>query len=506
MIMQAEEGISETQWREYYEENKDKYFYPAQYYFRMIFLSTYIPYTVQEGDTLDAIARMISKDPELKSSIISAKTKKNYRRLEQGMEVYINPVVGEGLLVPVSTSEKLRIKEKMRLLRNRAQSGDDFAGLAFEYSNSPQKDTLIGPISPETLSRPMLPALRKAIVNTPVDEISNVVEAQHGFYLVKVERKDPASYTPFEKVKDSIRVEMANDVHQKKLTQIVDESWKMFNPLIHYEILGNIPLDDQDVLIEIMGTTITLGQCRPQLEDMTNKIEQQLGLESTLKKVPLVQDVLFIHYSKSKGFDNDPAFQELLEQQRISFVSELYLNNLVTKIGTMDDNAALKIYKRNKNLFVRPRHVLLGMIRYSFAPDTSKANTPKAKERAVSIGKELSALTAQINTRKEFIDLANSLIEKDNENISGGDMGYMPDTAYGGLGGRLKTLQPGEMSQPFVDTHFVYVLRIDGEQPSRPLAFEEVKEAIALDYLNEHFQIVEDAIRDVLFEKSGLAE
>lgn len=108
----------------------------------------------------------------------------------------------------VSDSTKEEIYKKMESLLVRAKEGEDFAALANEYSEDPGSSKKGGLYENITRGQ-MVKPFEDASFNIPVGEISDIVETNYGYHIIKVidRKRDERS---FEEVKNGIETKLKN--------------------------------------------------------------------------------------------------------------------------------------------------------------------------------------------------------------------------------------------------------------------------------------------------------
>ena len=84
-----------------------------------------------------------------------------------------------------------------------AKEGQDFAELAKEYSEGPSKDQ--GGDLGFFPKGAMVPAFEEAAFALEIDEISEVVETQFGYHIIKLVAKKEARSVPFDEVKEQLK-------------------------------------------------------------------------------------------------------------------------------------------------------------------------------------------------------------------------------------------------------------------------------------------------------------
>ncbi len=121
---------------------------------------------------------------------------------------------------PVSEAKKKEAKEKAEEVLKKAKSGEDFAKLAKEYSDDKGSAENGGDLGFFSKGE-MVPEFEKAAFSMDKDEISDLVESQFGYHIIKVTDKKYKEYT-FDEVKDNIK----QNLLYKKYTEQVDKLTK----------------------------------------------------------------------------------------------------------------------------------------------------------------------------------------------------------------------------------------------------------------------------------------
>ncbi|CAK8722539.1 hypothetical protein KKHLCK_11805 [Candidatus Electrothrix laxa] len=127
--------------------------------------------------------------------------KDSYQQPEQRHARHILLKTAEGDSEAVRREKKKKAEKVLQLARN---EGSDFSALAKEYSEGPTKERG-GDLGFFSSGR-MVPTFDKAIFSLQPGEISDVVETQFGYHIIKLEEIRPASVRTFEQVKDNLAV------------------------------------------------------------------------------------------------------------------------------------------------------------------------------------------------------------------------------------------------------------------------------------------------------------
>ena len=130
-------------------------------------------------------------------------------------------------------SEKAEILKRMEALLVRARSGEDFAGLAKEFTEDPGSKESGGLY--ENFGRGyMVKEFEDAAFSIQVGEISDVVETEYGYHIINVLSREKES-RPFDEVRPEIEEKIKQDrksgIFEKYLTDLKQENGFEIIPL-----------------------------------------------------------------------------------------------------------------------------------------------------------------------------------------------------------------------------------------------------------------------------------
>ena len=118
-----------------------------------------------------------------------------------------------------SDSEKQTIREKMEKILKRAQSGEDFSKLAKQYSEDPVSSKQGGIYKDFTRGK-MVKPFEEASFTLDIGEISDIVETQHGYHIIKIVERNKHPQT-YEKAIELITTEEKKQLKESFSTQHV---------------------------------------------------------------------------------------------------------------------------------------------------------------------------------------------------------------------------------------------------------------------------------------------
>jgi peptidyl-prolyl cis-trans isomerase C len=130
----------------------------------------------------------------------------------------LNPRVRPSPLPP----EQKKAKEKLaRELKARADKGEDFAKLVKQYSEDPGSKDKGGEY---TFPRKrMVPEFEAAAFSLKTNQISDIVETQYGYHIIKLLEKFPAKHEQFADVKTKIKDYLVEKEAEKALPAYLEK-------------------------------------------------------------------------------------------------------------------------------------------------------------------------------------------------------------------------------------------------------------------------------------------
>ncbi len=125
----------------------------------------------------------------------------------------------------LNSDEKKVEYEKLMNIREKILAGEDFAKAATEFSDCPSGKN--GGDLGEFTRGQMVKPFEEVAFSLPVDEISDIVETQFGYHIIKVTQRNQET-RPLEEVREKIENELKmskkNDVYLELITEIKEDA------------------------------------------------------------------------------------------------------------------------------------------------------------------------------------------------------------------------------------------------------------------------------------------
>jgi parvulin-like peptidyl-prolyl isomerase len=133
-------------------------------------------------------------------------------------EIFVN-VSGDGTTINVGLDEEARAK--IADIRRRAVAGESFEKLAADLSDAPSRANagLIGPLNLSDLSAD----LQKLISGMKVGDITQVLRAQRGYQILKLETSKIAETLPFDKAREQISDKVFSEKRRREFEKYLEK-------------------------------------------------------------------------------------------------------------------------------------------------------------------------------------------------------------------------------------------------------------------------------------------
>jgi peptidyl-prolyl cis-trans isomerase C len=121
--------------------------------------------------------------------------------------------------------EKKAAKKKADELLDKAKKGEDFAKLASENSDDPGSKAKGGDLGFFTTGS-MVGKFEQAAFGLKPGEMSDVVETEFGYHIIKCEERKAAEQQPYEAVKEQVKAKASQAIQQERLNAFLEKSMK----------------------------------------------------------------------------------------------------------------------------------------------------------------------------------------------------------------------------------------------------------------------------------------
>jgi peptidyl-prolyl cis-trans isomerase C len=133
-------------------------------------------------------------------------------------------------------ADKKKAREKAEVLLKRVREGQDFAKVAEESSEDPASQKKGGDLGYFSRGRMVKPFEDVAFSMKP-GQVSEIVETQFGFHIIKLEDLKEARIRPFDEVKEMVKSQLTLNLNKGKQEEFLKNLYKEAGIEIHPERL-----------------------------------------------------------------------------------------------------------------------------------------------------------------------------------------------------------------------------------------------------------------------------
>jgi peptidyl-prolyl cis-trans isomerase SurA len=316
--------------------------------------------------------------------------------------------------------DKSRIKLANDLL-DRAKKGEDFGVLAATYSEDPgskQKNGDLGYFG----RRQMVQPFDEAAFNLGVGEISDLIETQFGFHIIKVTGKE--EYPSFEDEKKNLRDLFEKTRRKSDYDALVEKYANELNFVMHDEVLKNVVSNlgdmtlDKDYLSSDLsknyGSSVifAIGNDKFTTDSLFTyglKDPKMLGKPLNAKSIDELNDKFkddkVIERKAQTLVENDPKFVSLMDEYKNGILIFRLQEDEVWNGMKMDSVKIVELYQDTKESYIWPDRVQFVEL---FTKSDSLANV---YHQLLVNGAEFDTLLAKYNEKKGINTSNNGLID-----------------------------------------------------------------------------------------------
>lgn len=520
--------MSEEEIQKFYDANLDTlYSVEEQITFRTIFLSTYKPYTVQEGDTLRSIAKAQSGSEDAFAAILSEETKRpriefldppaspedlakaTLTPLPEGAEP-VPPralATGEELLVPMNAEETAEIEARAKKVHERLAGGEAFDKVARDFSENERPGQAI--TYKPGKDRPILKDLEAALRQLQAREASQPIRTRHGFHIVFLDRYQAAGQRTIDEVRADITGrhlrERQNTIWTEWFMEGLAKRADRFKVDLAKFAAGG---EDTDVIVTLGDKTVTradfaLGLTRVPgySEGMDLGAQPKPELDRMLASHGPIRNLVFDEVIAERNLMEDPAVKEF----RTALQDEHLANEYIIKVGgervgTPTDADIAAHYEENKGLW---RERAAADVRRIYLPVLETEPAAKATEIAAHMAtlekvKASSADAAAFSEASAELGRGIESTAPQPETPAGTVKNLLLETLPDSLASALKSAGVGKIAGPIEVDNGVALYWVEALKDERQPPLDEVRDSVARHCRETKLQKEVKALREEL--------
>ncbi|WP_238883125.1 peptidylprolyl isomerase [Clostridium sp. YIM B02551] len=244
---------------------------------------------------------------------------------------------------------------------------------------------------------------------------------------------------------------------------------------------------ENKVLAIVAGNEITEKDLNEAISkypaDRRGMLASEEGKKQLLEQV--ISFELMYNFGKENSLDNTKEFEQEVEKFKKELLTQMVINKVVSEVTVTDDDA-LKFYNENKEMFLEPDTVTA---KHILVPSEEECNAIKDEIEAGSITFEEAAAKYSTCPSKE----------------QGGNLGsfsrgmMVPEFEESAFNAEI-----GKVTES-VKTQFGYhLIKVESKNPAKELGFEEVKDGVINQLIQQNQQKKYFDLVDELSKKYGV--
>ena len=381
------------------------------------------------------------------------------------------------------------LRQRKHAVLQALRDGRDFADLAKRYSDSGSKaqDGKVGPIFRGKLEKSFEDQLfSHKDLRAPFQ-----VRTVTGDHIVQILDYREKRTIPLDEVRNQIVSAIMAERDKEERIKFFAELYDRFNVRFHLENMQS----DQEPIIQVGDDVISSEDIRAFIATLPKRQQVIMQQKDQLKGFLLTQlhDHLLFLYAEAQGLQEDKAFQDMWAWQKLNMRSTIAKKQALQQWGQeLAKQQVLDYYKEHEGRFFHARTFDLAFVYFPFGelpPFAVHKNAEKVRALWLQKKRMDKELTALITECRGFYH----------------DLGEMENsrTAFFGpvFQKSLRSLKPGEISDPIKTVNGLYVIFLRKSSDLRPLTPEDDFSAIKQrylqlsqeDYLKQHKALILDS-------------
>lgn len=378
----------------------------------------------------------------------------------------------------------------MGQIKNRLADGESFEDLASEFTEDPSGKSNGGDLGWFGWGKMVGPFQDTAFGLKPGD-ISNVVETNFGYHIIKLDAKRDVKRGTFEEEERSLRQQArkakGQDLSQRANMFLEEQKqvagFKMINENVHDFFMifdkSSFKREPMDEVFKKIGFGAPLFFMNGEelggdwiIEELKNMEEGQkprFTSENQFKTImdQLITQTLIVKWGYTQKYDEEADFKEKLDALIGRYVYDAFVNQEINQNLKPTDDELLAYYETNKaKKYLEKKKVL---VREIFVKDSLLAVDLKKR---IDAGELLDLLAGRYTERKATKDKR-------------GELPPFQEGRYGMMGKKAFSLKLNEIAGPIKLGNGYSIIKLEQTIPEGPKPYSKVKARVRTEIVGE---------------------
>jgi peptidyl-prolyl cis-trans isomerase C len=365
--------------------------------------------------------------------------------------------------------------EEAQNLREQIINGADFAALAEEHSMDPSTKSKGGDLGYFGWGK-MVPTFQETVFAMEIGEISQPVESQFGWHIIKLEDRRTIDQRDWEEEKENLENKLTSEksriLAEEYVTKLKEEADIQMHPEGAQVLLNNMlaqkrnPEDFTPQQLDMTLVTFKSGSWNLTdfLKELQNvppmyqaRVKDMDDLEALVRNILTGQ--LLEEKARQMGLHNDREVIEKIRNEKENALLQVFKQQGVPGDTTVTEEEIREYYQAHSDRFstLRQAHVL---------------------EIQLDSEEEAQSVLQQLRAGANFAKLAEEKSTRAWAAKKGGDLGWLDKRRYPNVSSAALEMEVGELGGPIQDGPKYSVIKVLGKKPSELKPLEEVRPSI----------------------------
>ncbi len=394
----------------------------------------------------------------------------------------------------IPRAEAKRTKDQALVLAGniseRLKKGEDFESLANQFTEDPSGKNNGGDLGWFSWGK-MVPPFQEVAFALSPGEVSDIVETQFGFHIIKLEGRRDRGLGPLSEVRDQLQREMRRSMNDELRNaantfldnlkaaarfEFIDSNMNEFLQVWRGSQFKTLKMDEvfsklsyTAPLFKLNGEELGGNWIIQQLAEVPAAQRPKFENESQFKAIldQLVTQDLITAYGNDQDYAGEDEFQQKMKEFEDKYIYDLYMKNEVNDQLSPTDQDLQDYYDRNK--------------------ETKYMDQEKVQIREIFVRDELLAqdIRKRIDAGENFDVLAGRYTERKSAKDNRGELPPFQRGRYGAMGNKAFEMEIGELAGPIELGNGYSIIKLEQKIEAGPKPFEKVKGRLRTDITNE---------------------
>lgn len=306
--------------------------------------------SVLDNALADTLIRLYLKDKVDKKITL---TEKDFvKHYEFNKHKYTAPLVFRfnQVWIDVKKWGREEAEKRAQLAHARLRAQEEITAVLSEFSDREGEDRfkLLGDYKKGDIP---YTELEEAVLNTPPDSFSEIIETPLGFHIIVNPEVTPESVVSLEESRPEIREILFEEKQKKEQEALYERLAKRIKPVIRPDLIEKPDAEDAEIVLKVGAKNVTVKDFKYLLSKSPRNMTPREVLQGIAERMMVYEAAVQENYLESKAFKKTFAFIE------DKILSEFLLNKVASDQPDPSDEDIEQFYNDFPHLFFREKEI-----------------------------------------------------------------------------------------------------------------------------------------------------